>query len=115
MTSGLPDLKPAVRVQFANHLSHLHDHTTVGGPSFLDPVSVHIHGPSVRIPVNSATQSDSCRPPREAVGGRGATDAFVSDCPLFTSFPVIVEQSISVANSELFAVALRSGCPCASP
>lgn len=70
---------------------------------------------SLRIPVNSATQSDSCRPPREAVGGRGATDAFVSDCPLFTSFPVIVEQSISVANSELFAVALRSGCPCASP
>ncbi len=70
---------------------------------------------SLRIPVNSATQSDSCRPPREAVGGRGATDAFVSDRPLFTSFPVIVEQSISVANSELFAVALRSGCPCASP
>ena len=40
MTSGLPDLKPAVRVQFANHLSHLHDHTTVGSPSVLDQVPV---------------------------------------------------------------------------
>ncbi len=25
MTSGLPDLRPAVRVQFADQLSHLHD------------------------------------------------------------------------------------------
>ena len=38
MTSGLPDLKPAVRVQFANHLSHLHDLPTVEGLSVLDHV-----------------------------------------------------------------------------
>ena len=38
MTSGLPDLKPAVRVQFANHRSHLHDLPTVEGLSVLDHV-----------------------------------------------------------------------------
>ena len=38
MTSGLPDLKPAVRVQFAYHLSHLHDIPTVEGLSVLDHV-----------------------------------------------------------------------------
>ena len=38
MTSGLPDLKPAVRVLFANHRSHLHDLPTVEGLSVLDHV-----------------------------------------------------------------------------
>ncbi len=40
MTSRLPDLKPAVRVQFANHLPHLHDHTTVASPPVFDQVPV---------------------------------------------------------------------------
>src|SRR5665811_2175149 len=42
MASGLPSLKPAIGVQFADHLSHLHDHTTVGCPSVLDQESVRI-------------------------------------------------------------------------
>jgi hypothetical protein len=41
---------------------------------------------SLRNPMNSATQSGGFRPPSESVGGRGATDAVVSGCPLLTSF-----------------------------
>ena len=63
----------------------------------------------LRIPVNSATQSDSFRPPGEAVGGRDATDAVVNGCPLFTSFSVIVEQSIVRLDDALFARVLGGG------
>ena len=68
----------------------------------------------VRIPVNSATQSDSFRPPGEAVGGRSATDAVVSGCPLFTSFSVIVERSIVGLGDELFTWFLGGGLRAAS-
>ena len=59
--------------------------------------------------MNSATQSDSFRPPGEAVGGRDATDAVVNGCPLFTSFSVIVEQSIVRLDDALFAQVLGGG------
>ena len=68
----------------------------------------------MRIPVNSATQSDSFRPPGEAVGGRDATDAVVNGCPLFTSFSVIVEQSIVGLGDELFDRFLGGGLRAAS-
>ena len=68
----------------------------------------------MRIPVNSATQSDSFRPPGEAVGGRSATDAVVSGCPLFTSFSVIVERSIVGLGDELFTWFLGGGLRAAS-
>ena len=63
----------------------------------------------MRIPVNSATQSGSFRPPDEVVGGRDATDAVVGGCPFFTSFPVIVEQPVLVVDDELFALVLGAG------
>ena len=53
--------------------------------------------------MNSATQSDSFRPPDEVVGGRDATDTVVGGCSLFTSFSVIVEQSIVRRDDALFA------------
>jgi len=64
---------------------------------------------TLRNPADSATQSDSFRPPSKAVGGRGATDAVVNGYPLFTSLSVIVEQSIVVAADELFALVLGGG------